>query len=75
MMLVFWLCRISLNCFKGLRNRTTGSHRLNEHSSRSHSIMTVYVDSFGIDEEDGGPVVKHGKISFVDLAGNFYICP
>ncbi|KAI9330368.1 P-loop containing nucleoside triphosphate hydrolase protein, partial [Zopfochytrium polystomum] len=55
---------------EGMRNRTTGSHRLNENSSRSHSIMTVYVDSCTIDSDDGEPVIRHGKISFVDLAGS-----
>ncbi|KAJ1559555.1 Kinesin- protein 12 [Cladochytrium tenue] len=55
---------------EGMRNRTTGSHRLNENSSRSHSVMTVYVDTCSIDAEDGAPVRKHGKISFVDLAGS-----
>jgi hypothetical protein len=61
---------------EGLRNRTTGSHRLNENSSRSHSILTVYVDvkswEPNVASGNGGGgriVVKHGKISFVDLAG------
>ncbi|KAJ3072451.1 Kinesin- protein 12 [Podochytrium sp. JEL0797] len=51
---------------EGLKNRTTGAHRLNEYSSRSHSIMTVYIDCEG----EGGVVGKRGKISFVDLAGS-----
>ncbi|KAI9337545.1 P-loop containing nucleoside triphosphate hydrolase protein [Obelidium mucronatum] len=55
---------------EGLKNRTTGAHRLNEYSSRSHSIMTVYIDSEYIDENDHQKVVKKGKISFVDLAGS-----
>ncbi|KAI8607503.1 kinesin motor domain-containing protein, partial [Chytriomyces sp. MP71] len=54
---------------EGLKNRRTGAHRLNESSSRSHSIMTVYIESASVDAEDGGPVSKCGKISFVDLAG------
>ncbi|KAJ3140881.1 Kinesin- protein 12 [Physocladia obscura] len=62
---------------EGLRNRTTGAHRLNEYSSRSHSIMTVYVESCNdasIDSCDVSQqqsrVLKTGKISFVDLAGS-----
>ncbi|KAJ3030398.1 UNVERIFIED_CONTAM: Kinesin- protein 12 [Siphonaria sp. JEL0065] len=55
---------------EGLKNRTTGAHRLNEYSSRSHSIMTVYIDSEYTDENDHQKVVKRGKISFVDLAGS-----
>ncbi|KAJ3193165.1 Kinesin- protein 12 [Irineochytrium annulatum] len=55
---------------EGLRNRKTASHGLNEHSSRSHSIMTIYITSRGLDPIDGKPIVRHGKISFVDLAGS-----
>ncbi|KAI8921373.1 P-loop containing nucleoside triphosphate hydrolase protein, partial [Powellomyces hirtus] len=55
---------------EGLRNRTTRAHQLNEHSSRSHSIMTVYIDTEQPDPNGGKPLVKHGKISFVDLAGS-----
>ncbi|KAJ3205063.1 Kinesin- protein 12 [Dinochytrium kinnereticum] len=55
---------------EGLRNRKTGSHNLNEHSSRSHSIMTIYVTTKAVDLDDGKPIVKHGRISFVDLAGS-----
>ncbi|ORY48867.1 kinesin-domain-containing protein [Rhizoclosmatium globosum] len=49
---------------EGLKNRSTGAHRLNEYSSRSHSIMTVYIES------GEGESMKRGKISFVDLAGS-----
>ena len=54
---------------EGIRNRKTGAHELNKSSSRSHSIMTVYLisDSPG---EDGSSLKKYGKISFVDLAGS-----
>jgi hypothetical protein len=55
---------------EGLRNRKTGSHRLNEHSSRSHSILTIYLDSETIDPEDNRLIRRNGKISFVDLAGS-----
>ena len=30
--------------FSGLRNRQVGSHLMNDHSSRSHSMLTVYID-------------------------------
>ncbi|KAJ3102646.1 Kinesin- protein 12 [Phlyctochytrium bullatum] len=55
---------------EGLKNRKTGSHLLNEHSSRSHSIMTIYLTTTTMDQDDGKPLVKHGRISFVDLAGS-----
>ncbi|KAJ3211341.1 Kinesin- protein 12 [Entophlyctis luteolus] len=55
---------------EGLKNRTTGAHRLNEYSSRSHSMMTIFIESSKLDALDGQSVVKNGKISFVDLAGS-----
>nr|XP_018667191.1 kinesin-like protein KIF12 [Ciona intestinalis] len=53
----------------GMRNRAVAEHNMNEHSSRSHSILTVYLDSESATEE-GMSVTKHGKVSFVDLAGS-----
>ena len=29
----------------GMKNRAVAEHNVNEHSSRSHSILTVYLDS------------------------------
>mmetsp|Transcript_27302 Transcript_27302/g.49084 ORF Transcript_27302/g.49084 Transcript_27302/m.49084 type:complete len:620 (+) Transcript_27302:1915-3774(+) len=54
---------------EGIRNRKTGSHELNKDSSRSHSILIVYVIS-EIRSEDGHSFKKYGKINFVDLAGS-----
>lgn len=55
---------------EGHRNRRIGSHELNKDSSRSHSILTVHLESETIDPDDGHPLVKFGKIVFVDLAGS-----
>lgn len=53
---------------EGMKNRKSGSHELNKDSSRSHSILTMYVIS---EVKSAGEVVKkYGKISFVDLAGS-----
>ncbi|KAJ1551345.1 Kinesin- protein 12 [Nowakowskiella sp. JEL0078] len=57
---------------EGLRNRTTRSHNLNEYSSRSHSILTVYIDMESVDEFSS-VIATHGKISFVDLAGTLLV--
>lgn len=54
---------------EGMRNRKTGSHDLNKDSSRSHSIMTVYLIS-ETRSEDGHIFKKYGKVAFVDLAGS-----
>jgi len=53
---------------EGMKNRKKGSHELNQDSSRSHSILTVYVISEVITQ--GQALRKYGKISFVDLAGS-----
>ncbi|KAI9220464.1 P-loop containing nucleoside triphosphate hydrolase protein [Blastocladiella britannica] len=68
-------CEVLDDCLavleEGLRNRTTGAHALNERSSRSHSILTVYIDSRTLSADgDLRPTQKFGKISFVDLAGS-----
>ncbi|XP_041349655.1 uncharacterized protein LOC121368954 isoform X2 [Gigantopelta aegis] len=56
---------------EGLRNRQTGSHGLNEFSSRSHSMLTVTIDSEYPDPDDENLyITKRGKLSFVDLAGS-----
>jgi hypothetical protein len=53
-----------------MKNRKVGSHDLNKDSSRSHSILTVYLISETVGEGDGHIFKKYGKISFVDLAGS-----
>eukprot|EP00158_Paraphelidium_tribonemae_P006245 Partr_v1_DN27744_c0_g1_i2_m67490 putative Kinesin family member len=67
-------CEVLDDCMavleEGLRNRRVASHRLNEHSSRSHGIMAVIVETETTDPEDGRVIRKKGKISFVDLAGS-----
>lgn len=67
-------CEVLDDCMavleEGLRNRTVASHALNEHSSRSHSIMTIYVDGDFVDPADGRVTKRNGKIHFVDLAGS-----
>ncbi|KAJ3049239.1 Kinesin- protein 12 [Rhizophlyctis rosea] len=51
---------------EGLRNRITRSHNLNEYSSRSHSILTISIET---PMPDGNGKVC-GKMRFVDLAGS-----
>lgn len=53
-----------------MRNRHQGSHELNQDSSRSHSILTVYLISETVNPADNLVYKKYGKISFVDLAGS-----
>ncbi|XP_014240067.1 kinesin-like protein KIF12 [Cimex lectularius] len=54
---------------EGMKNRAVGSHTMNEHSSRSHTILTVYI-TCEQQMENGVFITKQGKINFVDLAGS-----
>ena len=49
---------------KGNKNRHVGSTSMNDQSSRSHSIFTVYLEI----EESGK--IRSGKLNLVDLAGS-----
>ncbi|KAK9295571.1 hypothetical protein QLX08_010135 [Tetragonisca angustula] len=54
---------------EGMRNRKVGSHNMNDHSSRSHSILTVSITSE--QQMDNSVFIsRQGKINFVDLAGS-----
>ncbi len=55
---------------EGHRNRRVGSHDLNKDSSRSHSMLTLHIESETIDPDDGHSIIKFGKMVFVDLAGS-----
>ena len=47
---------------------------MNEHSSRSHSMLTLHLDSDQQDPDDENLyITKHGKLTFVDLAGNIKV--
>jgi len=54
---------------EGQKNRHVGSHDLNTRSSRSHSILQLWLTSEH-QAVEGHFVKKIGKISFVDLAGS-----
>lgn len=53
----------------GMRNRSVGSHRMNDYSSRSHTILTVHITS-ELQAEGSVFISKQGKVNFVDLAGS-----
>jgi kinesin family protein C2/C3 len=50
---------------RGNSNRAVAATNVHEHSSRSHSILQVEVESQGISGE-----TSHGRLSLVDLAGS-----
>ena len=54
---------------KGNKNRHVGHTSMNDQSSRSHSLFTVYLE---IEEkaENGNSRIKSGKLNLVDLAGS-----
>ncbi|XP_063059128.1 kinesin-like protein KIF12 [Engraulis encrasicolus] len=53
---------------RGMQNRQTSSQIQNEHSSRSHSILTLYIKHTSSDA--GALVVRQGRLCVVDLAGS-----
>lgn len=54
---------------EGMKNRKIGSHKLNKDSSRSHSILIIYVYK-EVQSPSGQVELSIGKINFVDLAGS-----
>lgn len=52
----------------GTANRRTASTNMNEGSSRSHSIFTIYIETGEM--KDGEMRTKCGKLNLVDLAGS-----
>jgi len=54
---------------EGNLNRHVGATNMNEHSSRSHSVFTITVESSFLGE-DGKAHIKVGKLNIVDLAGS-----
>ncbi|KAK0078276.1 hypothetical protein PV325_001212 [Microctonus aethiopoides] len=54
---------------EGMKNRAVGTHNMNEHSSRSHTMLTVHITSEQ-QMENGVFISKQGKMNFVDLAGS-----
>nr|CAD2178202.1 unnamed protein product [Meloidogyne enterolobii] len=53
----------------GHSNRSVGRTNMNEHSSRSHAILVLTVESSEIGP-DGQPHIRVGRLNLVDLAGS-----
>ena len=54
--------------FQGELNRSIAEHSLNSHSSRSHCIFTLYIESKSRTLSSAKYTVS--KLTFVDLAGS-----
>jgi kinesin family member 6/9 len=54
--------------FEGEINRTYASHELNSHSSRSHAIFTLYIESRS--RVESTEKITFSKLHLVDLAGS-----
>lgn len=54
---------------EGNLNRHVGATNMNLHSSRSHSVFTITLESSEIGQ-DGKAHIKVGKLNIVDLAGS-----
>ena len=59
---------------RGATQRTTGSTRMNELSSRSHAVFIIIVENSKLEEEAGQSELRQsfkvGKLNLVDLAGS-----
>ena len=53
----------------GTANRKTASTNMNQDSSRSHSLFTIYIETAEAVKE-GKQMIKAGKLNLVDLAGS-----
>ena len=54
--------------FEGETKKTLAATSLNEHSSRAHSVYTIYIQSKS--KMESTEKVIHSKLHLVDLAGN-----
>lgn len=52
---------------RGLERRASRHHQLNQHSSRSHAVFSVYLD---VTEEGATTPARYGRLSLLDLAGS-----
>ncbi|CAF0829857.1 unnamed protein product [Didymodactylos carnosus] len=56
---------------EGELNRVTASHNLNDHSSRSHAMLSIQIEHDLQNSDDPKvQITKQGKLIFVDLAGS-----
>ncbi|KAG2373292.1 hypothetical protein C9374_012281 [Naegleria lovaniensis] len=53
---------------KGLPNRHVGATAMNDRSSRSHSVFTIYIKSQEVAE--GGTKIRTSRLNLIDLAGS-----
>jgi len=51
-------------------NRHVGATKMNDKSSRSHSVFTITLESQEFDEKSMEAKIKQGKLNIVDLAGS-----
>ena len=59
---------------EGELNRASATHLLNEHSSRSHAILTIQIENETSNNNDPQEQeTKLGKLIFVDLAGKLFL--
>ncbi|GBG25574.1 Kinesin-like protein KIF3B [Hondaea fermentalgiana] len=55
---------------EGNGKRKVGATRMNQTSSRSHSIFSIVVETSELDESSGEAKIRVGKLNLVDLAGS-----
>ncbi|XP_053060725.1 kinesin-like protein KIF12 isoform X16 [Acinonyx jubatus] len=60
----------SFQFVEGLSRRRSSAHSLNQASSRSHALLTLYISRQTMPPVDPGEPPVGGKLCFVDLAGS-----
>ena len=65
-------CTKDLECElnKGFNSRHVGKTSMNDESSRSHCIFSVYIESKELNNDSKKSGIKAGKLNLVDLAGS-----
>ncbi|GAM22458.1 hypothetical protein SAMD00019534_056330 [Acytostelium subglobosum LB1] len=54
----------------GVANRHVAETAMNSNSSRSHSVLTINIESTTINPDDGLTKIKNARLSLIDLAGS-----
>ncbi|CAE7040794.1 KIF3A [Symbiodinium natans] len=63
-------CEEVLDCIaKAQQRRAVGKTNMNEHSSRSHSVVTLRIGAYDCDDVDGATLTV-SKLHLIDLAGS-----
>ena len=58
---------------QGSARRRTNETRLNQESSRSHAVLTVYIESWTKADESNVECIRSSRLNLIDLAGAHHL--